>query len=377
MRKYTCGLDLAALSGSGVAPANGRWDAGHGGPALQGAGGISGLLAMSDTNGTPGTGDDLNYVCLYDATLDTAARRQGQAGNVGQLVDLSAPSAAEAIKAHYEYDPYGKRTNAAAPAEYDQPWRFSTKQFDAETGLYYFGRRYYGPQWGRWTNQDPIGEAAGVNLNAYLRNSPANAADPLGQMAAAGSAAAGGCCGLDIGARLQELLRALDARIAEIRKTPCRMARMCVNMVSRVGWDIQEFYQLGLPDGKADAGFYEPGCNTGECRGTLRLYGRCYRANEMNYILWGWMNRACRDSLSSWATERWIFAGQASTYVWTVNRECRDERLSSPILENGELPAACGRCTLGTPRIGSSRSARRKVTVTSHVENLLGEQDHH
>jgi RHS repeat-associated protein len=156
VRKCTWGLDLAGQMGSaGILPAG-----------LEGAGGIGGLLAME----APQTvGDPLNYVYLYDDN-----------GNVGQVIDLFAANAPAAIKAHYEYDPYGKRTNAAAPGEYDQPWRFSTKQFDAETGLYYFGRRYYGPQWGRWTNQDPIGEAAELNLYAYVGNRPTNTVDPLG-----------------------------------------------------------------------------------------------------------------------------------------------------------------------------------------------------
>ena len=48
VRRYTWGLDLAGLVASG-APA-GRLDAGFGAPALQAAGGIGGLLAMSDPN---------------------------------------------------------------------------------------------------------------------------------------------------------------------------------------------------------------------------------------------------------------------------------------------------------------------------------------
>jgi hypothetical protein len=108
LRKYTWGLDLAGLSGAAAFMSRGDpYRDRQGAAMLEGAGGISGLLAMSDTNGTPANpGDDLNYVYFYDATLDTAARRQGQAGNVGQLIDLFAANAPAAIKAHYEYDPY-------------------------------------------------------------------------------------------------------------------------------------------------------------------------------------------------------------------------------------------------------------------------------
>ncbi len=38
------------------------------------------------------------------------------------------------------------------------PFRFSTKYQDDETGLLYYGYRYYDPSMGRWSNTDPLGE---------------------------------------------------------------------------------------------------------------------------------------------------------------------------------------------------------------------------
>ena len=49
-------------------------------------------------------------------------------------------------------------------------YRFSTKLFDPETGLYYYGRRFYDPVWGRWLNRDPIEEDGGLNLYAFCGN---------------------------------------------------------------------------------------------------------------------------------------------------------------------------------------------------------------
>ena len=40
----------------------------------------------------------------------------------------------------------------------DNPYRFSTKYHAPETGLYYYGCRYYNPELGRWLSRDPIGE---------------------------------------------------------------------------------------------------------------------------------------------------------------------------------------------------------------------------
>ncbi len=63
-------------------------------------------------------------------------------------------------------------------------WRlgFSTKYTDDETGLVYYGYRYYSPELGRWLNRDPIEEEGGLNLYGFVGNDPVNAYDLLGQM---------------------------------------------------------------------------------------------------------------------------------------------------------------------------------------------------
>jgi RHS repeat-associated protein len=66
---------------------------------------------------------------------------------------------------------------------------YTGKEYDAETGLVYFGGRYYSPEMGRWTTPDPmfLEEVASIikrpleaNLYAYVRNNPINYIDPLG-----------------------------------------------------------------------------------------------------------------------------------------------------------------------------------------------------
>jgi len=166
VRKYTWGLDLAAQAGSvGILPS-----------ALEAAGGIGGLLAVQDANGTPNDpNDDLKYVYLYDGN-----------GNVGQVIDWSAADAGSSIKAHYEYDPYGNVTRQTGPyadgTEPDNHVTFSTKYFDAETGLGYWGYRYYSPRMGRWISRDPEGEVGAENLLSYVQNGPADGVDALGRV---------------------------------------------------------------------------------------------------------------------------------------------------------------------------------------------------
>ena len=61
------------------------------------------------------------------------------------------------------------------------PFRFSTKYSDSETGLYYYGHRYYDTITGRWLNRDPIGERGGTNLYALVANRPTTAVDTDGR----------------------------------------------------------------------------------------------------------------------------------------------------------------------------------------------------
>jgi len=66
----------------------------------------------------------------------------------------------------------------------DNPLRFASREFDAETGLYHFRHRDYSPTTGRWTTQDPLGFAAGdANLYRYVGNTPTLLVDPSGNLA--------------------------------------------------------------------------------------------------------------------------------------------------------------------------------------------------
>lgn len=56
----------------------------------------------------------------------------------------------------------------------------STKYTDSETGLLYYGYRYYSPGLGRWISKDPMQESGGHNVYAYILNEPISNMDPLG-----------------------------------------------------------------------------------------------------------------------------------------------------------------------------------------------------
>jgi RHS repeat-associated protein len=94
-------------------------------------------------------------------------------------VDPLAADAGSVLKAKYEYDAYGQQTGYTSLV-YEQPFRFSTKYWDPETGLGYWIYRYYSPELGRWISRDPIGEQGGTNIYGYVGNQPTVYADPLG-----------------------------------------------------------------------------------------------------------------------------------------------------------------------------------------------------
>ncbi len=143
---------------------------------IHGAGGIGGLLAAVETQGSTSSElDDKRYWFLYDAN-----------GNVGQVLDATDTDSIT-IAARYEYDPYGNPIpipQPPGPCPYADlnPFRFSTKWFDRDFGtdLGYWGYRYYSPRLGRWISRDPIGEEGGENLLALLVNQPTNAIDSQG-----------------------------------------------------------------------------------------------------------------------------------------------------------------------------------------------------
>ena len=107
----------------------------------------------------------LTYHYLYDAN-----------GNVGQVVDSSDGS----LAAHYEYDPYGNLVSSDGVFAQQNPYRFSTKYFDPEASLYYYGYRYYSAEFGRWVNRDPLEERGGLNIYSPFINNPINNSDSLG-----------------------------------------------------------------------------------------------------------------------------------------------------------------------------------------------------
>ena len=121
---------------------------------LQRAGGIGGLLARTDTNGS----------AFYHAD---------GAGNITALMDGN-----ENIVARYLYNPFGKLLGQWGSLANANTMQFSSMPQIRGITLYPF--RGYEPNFQRFLNQDPIAEEGGINLYQLAENSPLNFIDPFG-----------------------------------------------------------------------------------------------------------------------------------------------------------------------------------------------------
>jgi len=95
---------------------------------------------------------------------------------------IAQTSESGAVVASVKYDPYGKAT-VNGPDHLRH--KFGGKEFDRETGLYYFEARYYDPETGRFTTADsqlggPEQCRDSFNRYAYVVNDPLNLNDPTG-----------------------------------------------------------------------------------------------------------------------------------------------------------------------------------------------------
>ncbi len=131
---------------------------------LEGAGGIGGLLERA--TGYP-SWNTHNY---YQADGN---------GNITALEDNS-----QNLITGYRYDPFGNTLFAPTSGPgFANPFRFSSKQLDFLSGMYYYGYRWYDPNLQRWPNRDPIFDEGDINLYTFSRNNPVTLFDPDGRQA--------------------------------------------------------------------------------------------------------------------------------------------------------------------------------------------------
>ena len=107
-------------------------------------------------------GDWTNYTYAHDSLQSVV----GLTGHEGRTIQTTA------------YAPFGgERETAGASCSV---LRYTGREQDAETGLYYYRARYFDPELGRFITEDPIRLQGGINYYVYVNNNPINFNDPEG-----------------------------------------------------------------------------------------------------------------------------------------------------------------------------------------------------
>jgi RHS repeat-associated protein len=125
-------------------------------------------------------------------TMDRGGQTYYYHQNALWSVEAATNSAASTIE-RYSYDTYGLVTitdSAFNPIPQNvwgtphsaigNPWTFTGRQLDEETGLYYYRARYYDPVKGRFVQRDSREYKDGMNLYQYVQSNPVKSLDPNG-----------------------------------------------------------------------------------------------------------------------------------------------------------------------------------------------------
>jgi RHS repeat-associated protein len=226
----------------------------------------------------------------------------------------------------YKYNPYGGVTVLAADGVtvraaslYGNPWTFTGRRLDGETGLMYYRFRYYSPDLGRFISRDPIDyEGSRWNLYSYVTNRTTTRTDPQGlEEVSPGDSSVPDSpgekekekkkcppqkkiCGPDITAALKAALKKIrdTFRSWDREKQTAACGKLTsYNIFADVNasnaWDILELsYRnqewINSPPFSPPCALPHP-----DCKNTVEVDGQCFYAGSVNYGAFGVMTKLC------------------------------------------------------------------------------------
>ena len=145
------------------------------------------VIEEQDEGGTPLRqfiyGHGVDDVLAMVADDETFYYHDNSIGSVAALTNSGGD-----VVERYIYDAYGKTVilDADGVTELERsvvgnPYRFTGRRFDEESGLYFYRARYLDPGTGRFLQRDPKGYVDGLNLYEYVGSNPVNYIDPFGR----------------------------------------------------------------------------------------------------------------------------------------------------------------------------------------------------
>ncbi len=147
---------------------------------------FTGIFVYDGANLTETVNASGSEVARYTPTQEideTLAELRGsttdyyEADALGSITSLS--SSAGALANTYTYDSFGNLTNSTGTVR--NPFQFTGREFDPETGIDYYRARYYNPTSGRFISEDPDSfRSDDLDFYRYVHNSPINDTDPSG-----------------------------------------------------------------------------------------------------------------------------------------------------------------------------------------------------
>ena len=115
--------------------------------------------------------------CKYDYGRLTAINYPDHLGSSSYITNLDGE-----VSQHIEYVPFGEVFIEERNNTWNTPYLFNAKEFDEETGMYYYGARYYEPRLSLWMSVDPLEEKYyNSSSYAYCNNNPIRFIDPDGR----------------------------------------------------------------------------------------------------------------------------------------------------------------------------------------------------
>ena len=124
----------------------------------------------------------LHHIILYVLMLSTIAPARGLSSVSSNIVFRQVPGGGIVgpIQLEDEITTFDYCGRSALWDAFETTWR--KKKLDEETGLYYYGARYYDPRLSMWLGMDPMqGKYPGVSTYAYCMGNPVGAIDPDGR----------------------------------------------------------------------------------------------------------------------------------------------------------------------------------------------------